>query len=72
MIRLSTIGDLLAYGTGLNGYCRVCKKGRQVDVHALAEKYGREASYIKGETPIKLRCKDCGARGDYQLASPGR
>lgn len=70
MICLSTIGDLIGTGTGLTGWCDACGAFRALDMEALAARYGRGASYIKSESPIRIRCRDCGARGDYQLATP--
>lgn len=68
-ITIQTIGDLLDGGIGLNGWCPSCQTGRPVDVEGLAARYGRDATYIKPDSPIRLRCKDCGARADYHLAS---
>lgn len=69
MIRVSTIGDLIDCGYGLNGWCAACGTGRPVDVEALAARYGRGASYIKPRSPIRLRCRDCNSLADYQLAN---
>lgn len=69
-ITISTIGDLLDHGYGLDGWCPECQTGRPLDLEALVIRYGRNASYLKPGSPIRLRCRDCGARADYHLSTP--
>lgn len=66
---ISTIGDLIDHGYTLTAWCP--KDGlRPVDLDALARRYGREASYIKGRTPIRIKCAVCGARNlDYRIGT---
>ena len=57
----STIGDLIDGGWE---YWAVCPSGcpdRRADLQVLADRYGRDASYIHGQTPIRIRCARCGA-----------
>jgi NAD-dependent dihydropyrimidine dehydrogenase PreA subunit len=56
-----TIGDLIDGGWD---YWRVCPNGcaeAKADLSVLEARYGRDASYIQGETPIRIRCARCGA-----------
>lgn len=69
-IQLATIGDLIDQGYGLTGWCPTCQTGRPVDLEALATRYGRDVTFIKPQSPIQLRCRDCGASADYQLKTP--
>jgi hypothetical protein len=72
MIRISTIGDLLENGFGLNAHCEACDRHAPVDPDRLVEKYGSEATFVKSESPIKF--SRCGASPcDYKLApsTPG-
>jgi hypothetical protein len=71
MIRISTIGDLIENGYGLNAHCEACNRHAQVNLFRLADKYGREATFVKSESPIRLKCSRCGASPcDYKLAPP--
>lgn len=59
-ITVSTIGDLIDRHYSLTAWCQKCGN-REVDLEKLAAKYGRDASYIVGETPIKIVCAECRA-----------
>jgi hypothetical protein len=52
-----TIGDLIYGGWD---YWRVCPNGCPEGKAELAARYGRDASYIQGETPIRIKCARCG------------
>ena len=71
MISISTIGDLIANGFGLNAHCEACNRYAPVNLYRLARRYGREVSFVKSESPIRLKCSQCGASPcDYKLAPP--
>ena len=56
-----TIGDLIEGGWD---YWRICPNGcpeAKADLAVLAARYGREATFIRGKTPIRIRCARCGA-----------
>jgi len=61
VLTVSTIGDLIDCAYTMWAVCEACGC-RRVDLAVLAARYGREASYIRGETPIRIRCAQCGAR----------
>lgn len=61
-IDISTIGDLIGQRMTMSAWCPSCKTARPVDLERLAEKYGREASYIRPGSPVRIRCAACGAR----------
>lgn len=60
---ISTIGDLIDHSFQMWKHCpnRECRRNFQIDLQKLAEKYGRDASYIKADTPIRIKCVVCGA-----------
>jgi hypothetical protein len=60
-ITISTVGDLLDRAYQFWASCPSGCPPRQVDLQAVAEKYGRDESYIRGESRIRFRCSRCGA-----------
>ncbi len=60
---ISTLADLIDGGYTMHFTCRNrdCLRGTfQVDLQVLADRYGRDASYIRGETKIRIKCALCG------------
>ena len=71
MIRIATIGDLIQNGFGLNAHCEACNRYVPVNLLTLARQYGREVTFLKPASPIRLRCSRCGSSPcDYHLAPP--
>ena len=71
MISITTIGDLIQNGFGLNAHCQECDRHAPVNLYRLARKYGRGASFVKSESTIRLSCSRCGASPcDNKLAPP--
>jgi hypothetical protein len=71
MKRRSTIGDLIGNGFGLTAHCEARNRYAPVNPHRLARQYGREATFVKGESPIRLRCSRCETSPcNYKLALP--
>jgi hypothetical protein len=67
----STIGDLIDGGWNL---WRVCPKGcpeGKIDLAILAERYGRDATYVRPASPIRIKCARCGvACPSYVMSHP--
>ena len=57
----ATLANLLSNNHGLRVFCDACKRVADVDVDAMAAKYGRGVSLA--EIGRKARCKACGALG---------
>ena len=55
----------------LNAHCEACNRYASVNLYRLALQYGREAPFVKSESPIWLKCSLCGTGPcDYKLAPP--
>ena len=57
----ATLANLLSNNHGLRVFCDACKRVTDVDVQALAAKYGR--SVTLAEIGAKARCNECGGLG---------
>jgi uncharacterized Zn finger protein len=68
-ITLRTVGDLLDHGYTLSAWCPSCHRFGKVDLHAVAERLGRDRSYLRPS--VRYRCKECGTVTDHgQIAQP--
>ena len=59
-ITLRTIGDFLDYEHRLSGFCNGCRRYIELDLEALARRFGRDFD-TDGIRP-RLRCSACGSR----------
>jgi hypothetical protein len=46
--------DLIENDCGLNAHCESCYRHAPVNLYCLAQQYGREATFVKSESPIRL------------------
>lgn len=60
-ITISTIGDLIEHGYTLTAWCKT-DGARPIDLNKLAERFGRDTTYIRPQSPIRIRCAVCGER----------
>ena len=61
-ITISTIGDLIDNDMWMTAWCPTCKTNVPIDLHRLAEKYGRDESYIVSKTRIRITHAVCGTK----------
>lgn len=57
----ATLSNLIANDNGLRVFCNGCYKCRELEVNALAAKYGTGMELP--EIGKRARCKDCGTKG---------
>ena len=57
----TTLANLLSNNHGLRVFCDACMRVVDIDVQAIAAKYGR--SVTLKEIGAKARCKACGGLG---------
>jgi hypothetical protein len=69
-ITISTLGDLQDRGYKYHATCPKCNKTRKVDLDTLVARYGRATSYIRPQSPIRVKCKDCGTLTDSGIIIP--
>lgn len=56
---IETLGDLLDHGYRYYATCPTCGT-REVDLERLIAKYGRDTSYIRPVSPVRVKCSKCG------------
>ena len=57
----ATLANLLSNNHGLRVFCNACKRVADIDVEAIAAKYGRSVTLT--EIGAKARCNECGGLG---------
>ncbi len=56
----STLGEVMAAGNAVQGWCPQCSRSRLLDLPALAVAYGEQLTLA--ELKRRQRCKACGGR----------
>ncbi len=67
---IATLANLIRYDFGLRVFCNSCHKCRELEVNALAAKYG--TSMELPEIGKRARCGDCGTKGGSVQVVAGR
>jgi hypothetical protein len=61
-IVIETLGDLIAYGYGMNAMCGRCRHRRDLDMEALLARLEPQFRYIGKALDRFLVCSACGSR----------
>lgn len=69
---IATLGDMIAAGYTIGGFCRGCERLRDVDLATLVERLGRDYAPSTHGGRIPLRCSGCGSRNVGITISPHR
>jgi hypothetical protein len=66
MATIDTLGDLIDHGFRLSIHCenQFCRHYTSLDLHALAERFGRDFVTIGKPNPLtaRMRCSKCGGK----------
>lgn len=68
LVRTATLGDLMAAGIGLYGWCNACGRAGDLDVAALAAAHGESRPWRA--LARSLRCRRCGAKAGRVRPAP--
>lgn len=69
-ITIATVGDLIDNDIRMHAECRACQHKAWVDLDTVAERVGRDHSYLRGN--LKLTCSACGSRDIASVIIPSR
>jgi hypothetical protein len=65
MITYRTLGDFIDDRKTVRAHCRtnLCHHSSEVDLEALAARYGRDMDFFEVDLRPRMRCTACGAKG---------
>ena len=66
----ATFGALIDANYGVHAYCNACRHNAELNLTALADRFGRDHPSMRGDLLKVLRCSKCGSKDLSLTYSP--